>query len=337
MAISGSARMARAIALSATALAAAVAAGLAFGVEHVDLKRALADRDSIDAAILFDTRVTRVLLGAAVGAALAPAGVAFQALLRNPLADPYVLGVAGGASVAGTLAIVLGAAVGVLGAWTLPIWAFAGALASIAMVFAFGRVRGRLVPNVALLAGVVVNAISGALIVAIRLLATPHAAHEALYWLTGSLGAIEPARLWALSAYVVLGLAALFWMAVPMNAFSLGDEAAHTVGVDTDRARRLIFLSASLLTGAAVAFAGPIGFVGIVVPHALRRLVGADHRLLLPAALFGGAAFLVIADSASRLAFLLVGTEPAVGVLTALVGAPLFLVILRRRGAEGAW
>jgi iron complex transport system permease protein len=327
-------RVARVTALSALALLGAIAAGLAFGVEHVDLGRALADRDSIDATILFGTRVTRVLLGVAVGAALAPAGVAFQALLRNPLADPYVLGVAGGAAVAGTLAIVLGAGAGLLGAWTLPVWAFAGALGSIALVFAFGRVRGRLVPNVALLAGVVVNAVSGALIVAVRLMATPQAAHEALYWLTGSLGAIEPARLWSLGAYVVFALAALFWLAVPMNAFSLGDEAAHTVGVDTERARRGIFLAASLLTGAAVAFAGPIGFVGIIVPHFLRGLIGPDHRVLLPASALCGAAFVVLADLAARLAFLALGTEPTVGILTALIGGPFFLVVLKQRGGE---
>jgi iron complex transport system permease protein len=319
---------------SVLGLGAAVAAGLAFGVEHVDLRRALWDRDSTDAAILFGTRVTRVLLGAVVGAALAPAGVAFQALLRNPLADPYVLGVAGGAAVAGTLAIVLGAAAGVLGAWTLPVWAFAGALGSIAVVFAFGRVRGRLIPNVALLCGVVVNALAGALIVAIRLVASPNAAHEALYWLTGTLVSLDGMRLVALSAYVLFGLGALLFLAVPMNAFALGDEAAHTVGVDTESARRRIFLCASLLTGAAVAFAGPIGFVGIIVPHTLRGLIGPDHRVLLPASALCGGAFVVLADLAARLAFLWLGTEPTVGVLTALVGAPFFLVVLRRRGGE---
>ncbi len=324
----------RVTAASALALVGAVAAGLAFGVEHVDLARAFGDRASTDAAILFGTRVTRVLLGAAVGAALAPAGVAFQALLRNPLADPYVLGVAGGASVMGTLAIVVGAGAGVLGAWTLPVWAFGGALGSIAIVFAFARVRGRLVPNVALLCGVVVNALSGAVIVSIRLISSPHAAHEALYWLTGCLTAIEPARLWSLGAYVLFGLGALFWLAVPMNAFSLGDEAAHTVGVDTERARRRIFLAASLLTGAAVAFAGPIGFVGIIVPHLLRGIVGPDHRVLLPASALCGGAFVVLADLAARLAFLAIGTEPTVGVLTALIGGPFFLVVLRRRGGE---
>jgi iron complex transport system permease protein len=195
-------------------------------------------------------------------------------------------------------------------------------------------VRGRLVPNVALLAGVVVNALAAAIIVAIRLIASPDAAHGALYWLTGTLGPVEPIRLLALGAYVAAGLAALYAMAVPMNALALGDEGAHAVGVETERARRWIFVAASLLTGAAVAFAGPIGFVGIVVPHVLRGLLGPDHRVLLPASALGGAAFVVAADTAARLSFLAIGTEPTVGVLTALCGAPFFLFVLRRRGAE---
>lgn len=307
---------------------------LLVGVEPIDLGRALADRTSVDAAILFDARLSRVLLGLVVGAALAPAGVAFQALLRNPLADPYVLGVSGGASVSGTAAIVLGAGAGLLGAWTLPVWAFVGALAAVVAVYGLGRVRGRLVPNVALLAGVILNALAAALTVAIRLVASPYKAHEALYWLTGTLTPTTPVRLVGLGVYVLLGLAVLIRSSVAMNALALGDEAAHVVGIDGERARRTIFLGASLLTGAAVAFAGPIGFVGILVPHTLRRLVGPDHRLLVPLSALAGAAFLILADTVARLAFLRLGTEPTVGVLTALLGAPFFLVVLRRRGGE---
>jgi iron complex transport system permease protein len=189
---------------------------------------------------------------------------------------------------------------------------------------------------VALLAGVVLNALTASLIVGVKLLASPLAVHEALYWLTGSLGPVEPAELGVLAAYVAAGLALLYVEAVPMNAFALGDETAHTVGVDVERSRRRIFLAASLLTGAAVAVAGPIGFVGIIVPHVLRALVGPDHRVLLPAAALVGGAFLVVADTGARLLFLALGTEPTVGLVTALVGAPFFLVVLRRRGAERA-
>ena len=320
--------------VSLLALLVAALASLVVGVEGVDLGTAATHPDSVDALIL-GTRASRMVLGALVGAALAPAGVAFQALLRNPLADPYVLGVSGGASVAGTLAIVLGAGAGALGRWTLPGWAFLGAAVAVALVFSFGRVRGRLVPNMALLGGVVLNSLAAAMIVAIRVFASPTKLHEALYWLTGTLSAPpDRSQLVALGAYVAVGLVLLQILAVPMNALALGDEAAHTVGIDIERARRGIFLAASLLTGAAVALAGPIGFVGIVVPHALRAMLGPDHRALLPASALVGAAFLVVADTLARLAFLVAGTEPTVGVLTALVGAPFFLVVLRRRGAS---
>ena len=325
-----------AVTLAAFALAlAAIAASLALGVERVSLSRALHDPASLDADILFSARMPRIFLGALVGAALSAAGVAFQALLRNPLADPYVLGVSGGAAAAGTAASLVGG-VTLLGIWTRPAFAFAGALGAVAMVYAFGRVRGALVPHVALLAGVVVNALAGAIILSLRLFLAPFAVADALAWLTGSLGTVDGMRVGALGAYALVALIVLAYKAVDMNALSLGEEAARTVGVDVERTRRVIFFAASLLTAAAVAFAGPIGFVGIVVPHALRRLIGADHRLLLPASICGGAAFLVLTDTASRVAFLALGTEPAVGILTALIGAPLFLVILRRRSGDRA-
>jgi iron complex transport system permease protein len=314
-------------------LVAAIVGSLAVGVEPLRLGEALADPAST-ARLVLTVRASRVALGALVGAALAPSGVAFQALLRNPLADPYVLGVSAGAAIAGTLVLVLGGAETALGTWALPVWAFAGALASISVVFTFGRVRGVLVPNVALLTGVVVNALAGAVIIFVRLVARPHSTNDTLVWLTGAIGSTDGLRLGVLAAYVLVGLAVLCAQAVAMNAFALGDEAAHVVGVDTDGARVVIFLAASLLTGAAVAFAGPIGFVGIVVPHVLRGLWGPDHRVLLPASALVGAAFVVVADTAARLAFLALDTEPTVGVLTALTGAPFFLFVLRRRGAE---
>jgi iron complex transport system permease protein len=315
----------------------AVVAGLLVGTERVDVAVALADPESMQAKIIFGTRAPRVVLAALVGAALAPAGLSFQALLRNPLAEPYVLGVAGGAAVAGTIAIVLGVASSALGQWSLPVWAFVGALGSIAIVWRQGRVRGRLVPNVALLAGVVINSLAAALVVLIRLAASPNAAHQALVWLAGSLRIVEAPHLGALGAYVVVGVGMLMALAVPMNALALGEEQAHIVGVDVERARRALFAASSLLTGAAVAFAGPVGFVGILVPHAARALIGPDHRVLVPVCALVGAAFLVVADTAARLSLVVVGQELPVGVLTAVAGAPFFLVVLRRRGAERGW
>lgn len=321
---------------SLATLGGAMLTALVLGVERVDLWRALAEPTSNEAAILLDARLPRVLAGALVGAALGPAGVAFQALLRNPLADPYVLGVSGGAAALGSAGMVLAGA-GAFGMWTRPLFAFSGALVAILAVLTFGRLRGRLVPGQALLAGVVLNAFCAAAVMTLQGLAAPDAANRALRWLLGSLGGLAPVQLAVLGAYVALGLLALWRMAVPMNAFALGEDAAHVLGIDPARGRLGVFLTASLLTGAAVAFAGPIGFVGIVVPHALRRLVGADHRVLVPAAALGGAAFLVAADAAARLSLLAIDDELPVGALSALVGAPFFLVILKRRGAERAF
>jgi iron complex transport system permease protein len=311
------------------ALAAAIALGVVVGVEHVDWRVAWTQAGP-DRTILVGARLARVLLGAVVGAALGASGVTFQSLLRNPLADPYVLGVSAGAAVAATLAMLAGAGWAPL----LPIWAFVGALGAVALVWAVGRVRGRLVPTVALLAGVVFNAFAGGLIVAITFLARPHAAEAVWLWLAGALGAPEWFQLGAVAVWTLVGLVALVALAPRMNALALGDEGAHSVGIDVARTRGLLFAAASLLTGAAVAMAGPIGFVGIVVPHGLRLLLGPDHRLLVPASALGGAVFLTMCDTAARLAFVPLGSEPAVGILTALVGGPFFLVLLWRRRGE---
>jgi iron complex transport system permease protein len=317
------------VTLAALALAlGAVIASLLLGVERVSLTRALADRSSLDADILFSARAPRVFLGALVGAALSAAGVAFQALLRNPLADPYVLGVSGGAAAAGTAAALVGGA-SILGIWTRPAFAFGGALGAVALVYAFGRVRGALVPHVALLAGVVVNALAGAVILALRLFLAPFAVADALAWLTGSLGTVDGMRVAALGVYALVALVVLGWSAVDMNALSLGEEAARSVGVHVERARRVIFFAASLLTAAAVAFAGPIGFVGIVVPHAVRLLVGVSYRRILVLSLLGGAGFLVLADVLAR--SVLRGQELPIGVVTAILGVPFFVLVLHVR------
>jgi iron complex transport system permease protein len=307
-----------------------LALGVAVGVEKVNWRNCL-DSDSVDRAIVVGARLSRVLLAAVVGAGLASSGVTFQALLRNPMADPYVLGVSAGAAVAATIAIQAGAGWAEL----LPVWSFAGALAAVALVYTVGCVRGRLVPVVALLAGVVFNAFSGGLIVALAFASRGQRTQEVMLWLVGSLTSPDWHQLAMLTLWTGLGLVALVVLAPRMNALALGEEGAHSVGVNVPATRRLLFLAGSLLTGAAVAVAGPIGFVGIVVPHALRLAFGPDHRLLVPASALGGALFLSLCDTIARLAFVPLGSEPAVGVVTALIGGPFFLVLLwRRRGTR---
>jgi iron complex transport system permease protein len=187
---------------------------------------------------------------------------------------------------------------------------------------------------VALLAGVVLNAFAGGLIVTMTFLASPGGTEAILMWLAGSLTSPEWSLLLAAAIWIGVGLVVLLALAPRMNALALGDEGAHSLGVDVPRTRRALFAAASLLTGAAVAVSGPIGFVGIIVPHALRILLGPDHRLLLPASALGGALFLSLCDTAARLALLPLGREPAVGILTALLGGPFFLVLLWRRRGE---
>jgi len=318
------------LALLALATVGVLALGVAVGVEKVNWRSCM-NADSVDRAIVVGARLSRVLLAAVVGAGLASSGVTFQALLRNPMADPYVLGVSAGAAVAATIAIQAGAGWAEL----LPLWSFVGALAAVALVYTVGCVRGRLVPVVALLAGVVFNAFSGGLIVALAFASRGQRTQEVMLWLVGSLTSPDWHQLAMLALWTGLGLVGLVMLAPRMNALALGEEGAHSVGVNVPATRRLLFLAGSLLTGAAVAVAGPIGFVGIVVPHALRLAFGPDHRLLVPASALGGALFLSLCDTIARLAFVPLGSEPAVGVVTALIGGPFFLVLLwRRRGTR---
>src|SRR3569623_615279 len=313
----------------AGALVLALLFSAAAGVEHVDWAAALRP-DTAEHAIVFRARLGRALLGAVVGASLGAAGVAVQTLVRNPRADPYVLGVSSGASVGAAIAIAFGAVEGAPVAGC----AFAGALVARGLVYRLGLVRGRLVPYVALLAGVVLNALSWALILTIATLARLGTTAESLLWLMGSLSPPAWSRLVLTTGAVLIGLAALQLLAPRLNALVLGDEGAHSVGVDVPRTRKLLLVAASFLTAAGVAVAGPIGFVAIIVPHVLRLLVGTDHRVLLPASALGGALFLSLCDTLPRLAFVPLGAEPPVSELPALLGGPFFLVLLWQRRGE---
>jgi iron complex transport system permease protein len=314
--------------LAAAVVGALVLAALV-GVEAIDWRAALLP-DTPDHTIVVRARLGRALLGAAVGGALAVAGVTYQTLVRNPLAEPYVLGVSSGAAVGAAAAIFGGAGQGVL----VAISAFAGALGALALVYRLGVVRGKLVPHVALLAGVVFNAFSWAVIVMLAALARPGTTAEMLIWIMGSLSPPDWARLGLAAAGIAAAVGVLVALAPRMNALALGDEGAHSVGIDVRRTRKLLLVTASLLTAIAVAAAGPIGFVGIIVPHICRLSLGADHRLLIPACALGGAAFLSVCDTLTRLAFVPLGNEPPISVLTALLGGPFFLVLLWQRRGE---
>ncbi len=280
--------------------------------------------DNVDAQIFFVARLPRVLAAAMVGATLAASGVVLQALLRNPLATPFTLGVSAGAALGAMLVIAAGLDVGALGVSTVPVASFAGSIAATAIVYWLARSQRRgLSTNVLLLAGVTLNSFFSALIMFVQYLADFTQSFRTLRWLMGDLDVGSYGPIVAALPFVVLSLAAFAVLPRTLNLLTLGSDVAASRGVDVVRAERLAFLSASLATGAAVSLAGPIGFIGIVVPHLVRLLVGADHRLVLPASACFGAAFLIGCDLVSRT--VLAPLELPVGIVTAMIGGPFFL------------
>jgi iron complex transport system permease protein len=291
-----------------------------------------ADGGSAAHDIVLRVRLPRALLAVAVGASLAVAGVLFQALLRNPLADPFILGVSGGAALGGILVLSLGAGLG-LGYGAVPPAAFAGAIAATLLLYAVAGARGRLSPTHLLLTGVVFNAFASAAIVFLASLAGMTEGANIFLWLVGSLSAARADVAGWVALFLLLGLACALPLARGLNLLTLGDEAAAQLGMEVERHKKILLLSTSLMVGAAVSAAGLIGFVGLIIPHLLRLVLGPDHRLLLPAAALGGAAFLLLCDTAARL--LPGGRELPVGAITAIAGGPLFLFLLRRQQARG--
>jgi iron complex transport system permease protein len=302
-----------------------------FGVDAIDLGRAFRDPDSMDATILFAARLPRVALAAVAGGALAVVGVAFQALLRNPLADPYVLGVSGGAAAGATLAIVAGAsAFTLVGAAIVPAAALGGGLVATLLVFAIARAAGDMSGTTIVLAGVIVNAIASAVITFVKTLVSASKAQELLFWLMGFLDVPSTPQLLGCAVWSTLGIGILVYDSGRLNLLALGREPAQHLGVNVQRVERRVFFAASAIAGAVVSLTGLIGFVGLVVPHAVRRVFGPDHRIVVPAAVLLGATTLVLCDLVTRALFRWLETEPPVGAVTALVGGPLFLVILLR-------
>jgi iron complex transport system permease protein len=269
-------------------------------------------------------RAPRVALAALVGACLALSGAAMQALLKNPLADPFLLGTSGGAAAGAAFAALAG-----VPPLLAPGAAFAGAALSAAAVAALARRGGRLDLNRLLLAGLIANAFFSALLLAVFSIASLEAARSMLFWMMGSLAEATAGRVRALLPYAVLAAAVLLPAAARLNLFAVGEENAAALGVDVERSKRSVFLAASMLTGAAVAFAGIIGFVGLLVPHAVRAVAGNDQRVLLPASALVGAALLAAADAASRAA--MAPSELPIGAVTAALGAPLFAWLLLRQ------
>ena len=276
--------------------------------------------------IIVDIRLPRVVLAGVVGAALAVAGTTYQGLFRNPLADPYLIGVAQGAA--------LGAVVGFLLPWSvvglglIPVLAFIGALLAVAVVYSIARVGKTLPVTTLILAGVALGAFLAS-ITSYLMIISGDKLHGIISWLMGRFSLVNWEQVWMVMPYIVIGVVVIWLYARPLNVMQLDEEQAQQLGINVERVKLILLVAATLITAAAVCFVGTIGFVGIIVPHAVRLVWGPDHRFLLPLTTLAGASLLILADTAART--VLAPTEIPVGVITAFFGAPFFLYLLRRR------
>ncbi len=308
--------------------------GLLRDLLHVALGRT-SELSSEYRMIIFDIRLPRILLGAFVGAALSVAGTSFQALLRNPLADPYVLGVSSGAAVGAILALIVEPYLNlpVLAAALLtPLGAFLGALLTIAGVYLLARREGQVDGSTLLLSGIISASFLSAVIMFLMRTLSGRDLRGIAFWLMGDLSTPLPRGFqWILAVVFFAAVAAIYTTAADLNLLLAGEQEAMHLGVDIKRVRLVVYVAASILTGIAVSVSGSIGYVGLLVPHLMRLLFGSDHRVLLPTAAIGGAIAVVLADTLART--VVAPTDLPVGAMTALAGAPLFIHLLRRRAA----
>ncbi|OGO45467.1 MAG: iron ABC transporter [Chloroflexi bacterium RBG_16_60_22] len=282
------------------------------------------------ATVVLDIRLPRVILAGLVGAALATAGATYQGLFRNPLADPYLIGVAQGASLGAIVGFLLPVSSPnpVLGFGIIPLLAFVGALLATAAVYALARVGKTLPVTTLILAGVALGALLGS-IVSYLIISSGEVMHGIIFWLMGSFSLSQWSEIGIVLPYVAVGTGVIIVFARLLNVMQLDEEQAQQLGVNVERLKLVLLAAATLITAASVSFVGTIGFVGIIIPHAVRLIWGADHRFLLPLAVLTGAIFMILTDLVART--VLAPTEIPIGVITAICGAPFFLYLLRRR------
>jgi iron complex transport system permease protein len=310
------------------------------GSQRISLRTALAGvpesgSPNPDYEILVHIRAPRVILAAIVGAALAAAGVALQALLRNPLADPYVLGISSGAGLGAMLAIISGFSWTLWGRSPIAIFAFVGAISTVWLVWSIGRVTGKFHVTGLLLAGVVVNAFFSAIIMFLISIARSQQLHATMFWLMGNLAEEDFLVLWIGGGCVAAGIASLYFLSPQLNAVSLDPTDARSMGIHVETVQWTALGISAFITAIAVSLSGLIGFVGLVVPHAVRLVLGPDHRQLLPISSLCGAMFLVLADTVARV--VVAPAQLPVGVITAMIGGPFFLALLIRYNRKVSW
>jgi iron complex transport system permease protein len=301
------------------------------GTEDVSLKAVFKDLGNVEATspdhlIFMRVRLPRVILAAIVGAALACAGVIFQALLRNPLADPYILGISSGAGLGTIIAVISGFSWTLWGRSPVAVFAFIGAMATVWLVWMIGKLTGKNHVTGLLLAGVVISAFFSAMIMFLTSISRSKQVYATIFWLMGNIAEEDYLVLWVSSGCVLTGIISLFYISPQLNVISFGQSDAKTMGINIGRIQTIAFAIAAAITAVAVSLSGLIGFIGLIVPHAIRLVFGPDHRQLLPLSAIFGAIFLVIADTVARI--VVAPAQLPVGVVTAMIGGPFFLVLL---------
>ena len=282
----------------------------------------------VEETIIIQIRMPRILASALVGAALAAAGVLYQGIFKNPMADPYVLGVSAGAAVGASIAIVLGVDISLFGLGALQFLSFICSLITIFIVYNISRVGSKVPITTLLLSGIAVSIFLSAIVTVMKVIAGERL-HAVVFWLMGGFSYVEWKDVWAVLPLICLGIAAAYSFARDLNILSLGEETAQYLGVEVEKVKKTLLISGSLITAAAVSISGLIGFIGLIIPHITRILIGPDHRILLPASTIVGAMFLVICDAIARV--IVSPAELPVGVITALSGGPFFIYLLRKK------
>lgn len=282
----------------------------------------------VESTLIFDVRLPRVLCAAIVGAGLSISGVVYQGLFRNPLADPYTIGASAGAALGATAAIVLGISFSVLGLTTLPVFAFIGCISAVFLVYSISRVGNKVPVQTLLLSGIAVSIFLSAIVSYLQTI-SPEKLHQSQFWLMGSFSYTEWTDILSVIIFIAGGGAAIYLYSRDLNLLALGEDEARHLGVDLEKVKKVLLVSSAFVTAAAVSISGLIAFIGLIIPHLTRLMVGPDHRVLIPSSMLMGSTFLILCDSAARV--IVAPAELPVGVITAMCGGPFFLYLMRRK------
>jgi len=286
----------------------------------------------LETTLIIQVRLPRIFCAALVGAALSAAGAVYQGLFRNPMADPYTIGASAGAALGATASIVLGVSISILGISSLPLFAFIGCISAVLLVYSISKVGSKVPVQTLLLSGIAVSIFLSAIVSYLQTL-SPEKLHQAQFWLMGSFSYSEWNDALSTLPFVLLGIIVIAIYARDLNLLALGEDAARHLGVDLEKMKKVLLISSAFVTAAAVSISGLIAFIGLIIPHLTRLLIGPDHRVLIPASVFMGASFLIICDSLARI--VVSPAELPVGVITAMCGGPFFLYLMRRKKKTG--